>query len=597
MILIKDKLFEILSFLGSSENLELATNFVFTVKTTLTCTMLKFWKRSEKNGHEKALTSSSSLHAQIVEDGNHQEKINKPVPENKLPLLSFDDEGLSDIGEFESSKENSRLSKTLQDIVCDKGALGYFIQYMESRDASSYILCWLDIDTFKLELHNYSQVVKKHMALSVSHSQIDHDSLSVSTDCDSFTADSNSLCDYSTSTLSEVKSPHDGICDRDLSDTSVKLKSLGEDISVNDKKIVQNVVDNALEIFKKYIAQEAKLNIKCSEDLRKQIMENICITEKVMSGNCFDSVQTYVYNVMDTEYFSAFLETDLFCRHQIDVLTSGGVILDDILYNETALFYFMEYLEQENQRGLLEFWIAASNFQQQLHDQKEFFDPIEAQNDAVVLYDKYFSLQALSPLGFSDKIRFAVEQNICGERGLMVDCFHLPLKIVEKALEKNHLKPFLASQLYYKYLSDLINAVQSNSYSTQIEGNKYTPSDCSSERSFSQSTFLAFEVPQNMKKSEKGSDMNIDTRELYDPDSLWKRKKFHRLSLGRISELGKYETDFEPEPDRKEFKLKNVLRKVVSSEEESKKKEEMAWQVAEMIVKDITNVTISNHKT
>lgn len=284
-----------------------------------------------------------------------------------------------------------------------------------------------------------------------------------------------------------TKSEINGFCDKDngVSDSGSPIR-----------KNRQSVVDFALGIFKKYIALEAVQNVRCSEEIRNEVIENICNTEKILSADCFEKVQNHVYETMDREYFQSFLSSDCFCKHQIDVLTSGNVALEDILYNETALFYFMEFLEQENNRSLLEFWLAASNFQQQLYDQKEFFDPVEAQSDAVVLYDKYFSLQAHCPLGFSDKVRFAVEQNICGENGLMLDCFHLPLKIVEQVLERNYLKPFLASQLFYKYLSELISTVQSYGIHNSFENDKNSPSDCSSERSFStSSTFLAMENP------------------------------------------------------------------------------------------------------
>lgn len=339
---------------------------------------------------------------------------------------------------------------------------------------------------------------------------------------------------------------------------------------------------------------EATESVKCSEDTRKEVIENICDSGKILSVDCFEKVEKHVYDVMDREYFNVFLGSDYFCKHQIDVLTSGNVVLEDILYNETALFYFMEFLEQENRRTLLEFWLAATNFQQQLQSQKHLFDPIEAQNDAVVLYDKYFSLQAHCPLGFSDKVRFAVEQSICGENGVILDCFHLPLKIVEKVLEKNYLKPFLASQLFYKYLSELISTVQTYGFSNSFDQDKYSPSECSSERSFStNSTFLAMENPNKGNKKEKAN-MTIDTRQLYDPDALWKRKKNHRLPFSRVTELGRYETDYEPEPDKKnKNKLKNVMKRLVHLEDEDKRKEEMAWQVAEMIVKDITSVTLN----
>lgn len=463
---------------------------------------------------------------------------------------------------------------------------------MESRNASHYILCWLDIEAFKIELACSIQVIKNSKS-PIPNSTIDHDSLSVSTDCDSYTADSNSLCEFSSYTLSESRTQD---CDKENSDSSSRFKTISEDSGTSDRKVVQSIVESSLVLFKKYIAQEANCNIHCPEELRKEVMESICDMERLNTNTCFEPVQLFLFNMLEKEYLPVFLGTDYFCKYQIDVLTSGNVDLEDILYNETALFYFMEYLEQENQRSLLEFWIAASNFQQQLQDQKNFFDPVEAQSDAVVLYDKYFSLQAHCPLGFSDKIRFAVEQNICGEHGFMSDCFHLPLKIVEKVLGKHYLQPFLSSQLFYKYLSDLINTIQVHGYSSSIERNGNCASDCSSEKSYSQSTFLALEVPQNVRKTEICSDMSIDTRELYDPDALWKRRKFHRLSLGHVNELGKYVPEFEPEPDRKEFRFKNMFKKVVSQDEENKKKEEMAWKVAEMIVKDIINITLNGEK-
>lgn len=474
-------------------------------------------------------------------------------------------------------EEKSRLCKSLDDVVKDKGALSYFIQYMDMRNTSGYILCYLDIDTFKNDLLDVPAKISSPVI-----NRSDHDSLSVSTDCDSLTADSNSLLDYIMSLDSKTteNSPSE-LYDMDF---------LKEKHSLTSDK----VVEAALVIFKKYIALEAKLNIMCPEKLRKEVMENICDHSKIKSRVCFDAVQKYLYEVLKNDYFSAFLETDFYSKHQIDILTSGNVVLGDILYNETALFYFMEFLEQENKRNLLEFWIAATNLKQQLNSQKEFFDPVDAQNDAVVLYDKYFSLQAHCPLGFSDKIRFTVEQSICGENGLDIDCFQIPTRLIEHYLQKNYLPQFLASQLFYKYLSELINSVQASGYSTQIEHKGYSPSDCSSEKSFSTNTFLALELPYERKKDVK-TNMSIDTRELYDPDTLWKRKKTQKLSLGRVTELGKYIADIEPEPDKKEFKLKNVVKKMVSLDEEEKRKEEMAWKVAEMIVKDITSVTLGEH--
>lgn len=76
------------------------------------------------------------------------------------------------------------------------------------------------------------------------------------------------------------------------------------------------------------------------------------------------------------------------CKYQITILTGSEVLISDILYNESALFYFMEFLENEGAKGMLEFWMAANNFKEQYVSQDHRYDPVQAQNDAMVLYDK-----------------------------------------------------------------------------------------------------------------------------------------------------------------------------------------------------------------
>ncbi|XP_022918327.1 A-kinase anchor protein 10, mitochondrial [Onthophagus taurus] len=574
--------------------------------------MLQFWKKSGRNSNKS--NSSSPTKSNCSSPSNsYSYKTNNVECVCNGPILSLDDEGLYDIGELDLQKEKSRLTKTLEEVLLDKSALGYYVQYMESRNALSIIRCWLDVENFRaaVQLHSSSD----DTTTNGDEKKLDHDSLSVSTDCESCT-DSTSYCGGGDVLIADKSNNSENNKSNDCCDQGEKINCDNRNVVVSDIKcnnqqneldgtVEEEFTEDALTIFKKYVALEATDSVNCPESIRKEIIENICNINRVNS-KIFDNVQKFVYDIMNAEYFDGFLGSDYFCKYQIDVLTSGNIVLEDILYNETALFYFMEFLEQENHRNLLEFWLAASNFQQQLNVQKDFFDPIEAQTDAVVLYDKYFSLQAHSPLGFGDKIRFAVEQSICGENGLTLNCFDLPLKIVEQVLEKNHFKSFLTSQLFYKYLSELINTVQSNGYSTMLyEQRRQHSSDCGSERSFStNSTFLAMENPYNRHRVKikntnktKTTDMNIDTRQLYDPDSLWKRKRYrNRLSFGRVTELGRFETDFEPEPDKNQgSKLRDVVKKFVNLDED-KKKEEMAWQVAEMIVKDITNVTLSDQK-
>lgn len=104
----------------------------------------------------------------------------------------------------------------------------------------------------------------------------------------------------------------------------------------------------------------------------------------------------------------------------LEVLTEGNVVITDILYDDAALFHFREvnifvifwffsrfhdferffsftgdfffvkFMEQEKQMILLEFLMAAQHFRDKLMMLNEMnnYDGEQAQNDAMVLYDK-----------------------------------------------------------------------------------------------------------------------------------------------------------------------------------------------------------------
>lgn len=48
-----------------------------------------------------------------------------------------------------------------------------------------------------------------------------------------------------------------------------------------------------------------------------------------------------------------------------------------------------QYVEQEGGQSMLQFWVAVSNFRQQLLEaDPQTHDPAQAQADAMILYDK-----------------------------------------------------------------------------------------------------------------------------------------------------------------------------------------------------------------
>lgn len=55
---------------------------------------------------------------------------------------------------------------------------------------------------------------------------------------------------------------------------------------------------------------------------------------------------------------------------------------------ELYIAFSLQYMEKEEAMNVLQFWLAADNFQNQLAAKKGQYDGQEAQNDAMILYDK-----------------------------------------------------------------------------------------------------------------------------------------------------------------------------------------------------------------
>lgn len=123
-------------------------------------------------------------------------------------------------------------------------------------------------------------------------------------------------------------------------------------------------------------------------------------------------------------YWNAFLCSAWYCRYQIDLLTTKSITLGDILHHETALSYFMQvsrlfimwnqklkitlyycnykvetyfsidglfkFLEIEGCQNVVEFWLAASNFQQFVQNTPKTDNTYLSQivDDAISIYEK-----------------------------------------------------------------------------------------------------------------------------------------------------------------------------------------------------------------
>lgn len=371
--------------------------------------------------------------------------------------------------------------------------------------------------------------------------------------------------------------------------------------------ISKTIENDAAVIFAKYLSPDSLDAIGVSDDLRKRTLSRICNNEGTVDPLCFDHCQQYVFDLMETHCYSQFLQSVFYIKHQIDILSQ--LLLADILYNDTALSYFTEFMEEQKAITLLQCFLDLDNFHRHLLSQGVDYNADEAQNDAMIIYDKYISMQATQSVRFGDKVRLKVETNICRESGLLPDCFRVPCQLVLRHMEKVHYPQFLKSEMYTKYVTDLLNAshlmrdpvefrkkrIESDTVSEKSAGSQGAGGN---ESSGSKNTYLARDTSgRHFAKAMNrfGDNMRIDSS-LFNPDSLWHRPNAGRMKFGKVTELGQFVSDLDPDPDHNKKKLAPFFT-VTKKREREKSEEDMAWQVAQQIVSDVMTETRSDEPT
>uniref|UniRef100_A0A667YZ27 A-kinase anchoring protein 10 n=1 Tax=Myripristis murdjan TaxID=586833 RepID=A0A667YZ27_9TELE len=512
-----------------------------------------------------------------------------------MEAAHFGDLGRSSVN-YLPQETRSRLSKTVDQILRDNVAMPYYIQFMELQGADHLVRFWQEAESFRST--SWSRV-RAHSLNSVKHSSLAEP---VPT-----SLDGTEHPEVPQHSPGAAPTPHqqggskatqrpgtpraDTPSKQPSSRTGTPFKQQANNTlrDLSDKLMKS---EDAVNIFTKYISPDAARPIPITEQNRNDIVAKICGEDGLVDPNCFVIAQSVVFAILEQQHFSEFLRSHHFCKYQIEVLTSGSVFLADILFCESALFYFSEYMEKEEAVNILQFWLAADNFQDQLAAKKGQYDGQEAQNDAMILYDKYFSLQATNPLGFGDSVRMEIESNICREGGPLPDCFTTPLRQAWTTMEKVYMPGFLSSNLYYKYLNDLINSVREDEFVNASTPGQSTPADSdrsasnSGEGSQTQGTKrAAVKILKNFDEA-----ITVDVASL-DPESLYQRPYAGRMTFGKVNELGQFIREAEPEPDVKKSKgsmFSQAMKKWVQGNSDEAQ-EEMAWKIAKMIVNDVVH--------
>uniref|UniRef100_A0A8C9Z5B2 A-kinase anchoring protein 10 n=1 Tax=Sander lucioperca TaxID=283035 RepID=A0A8C9Z5B2_SANLU len=502
-----------------------------------------------------------------------------------MEAAHFGDLGHSSVN-YQPQEDRSRLSKTVEHVLRDNVAIPHYMHFMEHQGADHLVRFWLEAESFRST--SWSRV-RAHSLNSVKHS-----SLAEPVPASPGGSELPELAQHTTNALTRdtYNASISGHKESKNKSLFIPLKRLKISPHFNGSimRVPKFLEKEAVTIFTKYISPDAVRPIPITEQIRTDIVAKICGEDGMVDPNCFVIAQSVVFTILEQQHFSDFLRSHHFCKYQIEVLTSGSVFLADILFCESALFYFSEFMEKEEAMNVLQFWLAADNFQNQLAAKKGQYDGQEAQNDAMILYDKYFSLQATNPLGFGDSVRMEIESNICREGGPLPDCFTTPLRQAWTTMEKVYMPGFLSSNLYYKYLSDLINSVRADEFVNVSSPGQGGPAD--NERSSSNASEgtkrAAIKILKNFDEA-----ITVDVASL-DPESLYQRP-YAGMTFGKVNEMGQFIREAEPEPDVKKSKgsmFSQAMKKWVQGNSDEAQ-EEMAWQIAKMIVNDVVHQ--SNH--
>lgn len=342
------------------------------------------------------------------------------------------------IADAEPVDGQTKLHRNTADILNDRTTLTFFVQYLESKNGHSLVKFWLDLEAFKAVRHGSTPMrLDSHCSKydssksKLKRTESTSDCVSISTtSCSESNVDENEEVqpdevdharvaepsyDLERMTQSLTDDEKSKICEKKRKKDEVEVEA--DEVKPEDKprKIEPTVLDDALGIYRKYLVTDSLYSIELPATILSKLSLALCETESsdcdIDSNNlweAFEEAQKHVFDVLEKEFLADFLDSSFYCKYTVEILTDPSLNLREILYSESALFYFMEFLEQEKDCKLpyLEFWLSATSLRKQ-SDHKQM------QEDAVVIYDKWFSLQATSPLNFSNRVRTKVEERIC----------------------------------------------------------------------------------------------------------------------------------------------------------------------------------------
>ena len=221
-------------------------------------------------------------------------------------LEEAEEDDLFDEESIEISSFHSSLSKTLPEILADKSALGYFIQYMDSRGCVNLIKFWLEVECLSGACSE-TESLKNHND-HLNNMTSDFNSLSSTGNEDHF------YCDAGVDSVENVN--EELVLDKNVHNNDIKSNAgLPKNNLVitkneiagsicnfrNDGLRVSTVRQDALRIYKKYVAKDLLGPNLISDELKAEIEETVSCENAEPLLRCLAQAQKIIYKILENE--------------------------------------------------------------------------------------------------------------------------------------------------------------------------------------------------------------------------------------------------------------------------------------------------------
>ncbi|PAV87805.1 hypothetical protein WR25_11869 isoform D [Diploscapter pachys] len=364
------------------------------------------------------------------------------------------------------------------------------------------------------------------------------------------------------------------------------MNTIADDANV---AALNSAIVDARNIYNKYIEEESTGSISVPKRIRQKIFEEIVEVnpiEKSVLSSCFDDAQDFIRQMFEHRYFSEFQNSVYYKKHELEVL-SQGCSLYDILCVQSLMLIFVEFMETNREdSNMLQFLIACDSFENDIQTKEDN----EALEDAMAIYDKYFSMQATSPIEIGAPLRVELESDICTEDGRPKEnAFHTCKRICINRLQDKYLRKFVASESYLRYILDLRTSIE-NTIDLPRPNGMRTRSGSDVPSSSDSSFTTTFHAHQNLLEGKTSPSVASSTNST--PRRSIRTPRTPKSSnLAEIDDLGRYRPLYDdslaqdgPTPSKLKLKLRKYL------EKSAVKEEEVAEEVARSIIADMHNM-------